>query len=98
VHAKLKGGGTGAAITPFGGPAMRFLATLTAGAAILALTTFTWSGALTAGEKGKAMLKVGDKAPTFESVDENGKAWKSSDHVGKKIVVLYFFPAATTGG
>lgn len=43
-------------------------------------------------------IKVGDKAPAFESVDENGKAWKSSDVVGKKILVLYFYPADFTGG
>jgi peroxiredoxin Q/BCP len=47
---------------------------------------------------GEAKVKVGDKAPTFESKDENGKAWKSADHVGKKIVVLYFYPADFTGG
>src|SRR6266481_6205578 len=46
----------------------------------------------------ESKVKVGDKAPAFESVDENGKAWKSSDHVGKKIVVLYFYPADFTGG
>ena len=46
----------------------------------------------------KAGLKVGDKAPTFEGTDEQGKPLKSSDHVGKKIIVLYFFPAAFTGG
>jgi peroxiredoxin Q/BCP len=43
-------------------------------------------------------LKVGDKAPAFESTDDGGKAWKSADHVGKKIIVVYFFPAAFTGG
>jgi peroxiredoxin Q/BCP len=43
-------------------------------------------------------LKVGDAAPKFESTDDAGKAWKSEDHVGKKIVVLFFFPAAFTGG
>lgn len=43
-------------------------------------------------------LKVGDKAPTFEALDDTGKAWKSSDHVGKKIVVVYFYPADMTGG
>src|SRR5206468_31754 len=47
--------------------------------------------------KGKA-VKVGDKAPVFTSVDESGKTWKSIDHVGKKIVVLYFYPADFTGG
>jgi len=43
-------------------------------------------------------LKVGDASPKFESTDDAGKAWKSEDHVGKKIVVVYFFPAAFTGG
>jgi peroxiredoxin Q/BCP len=51
-------------------------------------------GEAVAGGKGK----VGTKAPAFESVDENGKPWKSSDHVGKKIIVLYFFPADFTPG
>jgi peroxiredoxin Q/BCP len=41
---------------------------------------------------------VGDKAPAFESVDDQGKPWKSSDHIGKKIVVVYFYPADLTGG
>lgn len=43
-------------------------------------------------------LKVGDKAPIFEAFDENGKLWKSADHAGKKILVVYFYPAAMTGG
>jgi peroxiredoxin Q/BCP len=43
-------------------------------------------------------LKVGDASPKFEASDDTGKAWKSEEHVGKKIVVVYFFPAAFTGG
>jgi peroxiredoxin Q/BCP len=43
-------------------------------------------------------LKVGDAAPKFESTDDSGKPWKSEDHVGKKAVVVFFFPAAFTGG
>lgn len=43
-------------------------------------------------------LKVGDKAPHFEAEDDSGKAWKSADHVGKKILVVYFYPADMTGG
>jgi peroxiredoxin Q/BCP len=42
--------------------------------------------------------KVGDKAPKFEATDDQGKTWKSSDHVGKKLLVLYFYPADFTGG
>ncbi len=43
-------------------------------------------------------LKVGDKAPEFTVKDDAGKDWKASDHFGKKIVVVYFYPADMTGG
>ncbi len=43
-------------------------------------------------------VKVGDKAPAFEATDDQGKTWKSSDHVGKKTLVIYFYPADFTGG
>jgi thioredoxin-dependent peroxiredoxin len=78
---------------------MRLPIRLTAGLCTLSLVALVLGGGLRAGEKGKGMtLKAGDKAPSFEAVDENGKPWKSSDHVGKKIVVLYFYPADFTGG
>ena len=47
--------------------------------------------------KAELKVKVGDLAPAFESVDESGKPFKSNDVVGKKIVVLYFYPADFTG-
>ena len=43
-------------------------------------------------------VKVGAKAPEFEGIYDAGKPWKSSDHVGKKIIVVYFYPADFTGG
>ena len=43
-------------------------------------------------------LEVGAPAPEFTSKDDAGKEWKSSDHFGKKIVVVYFYPADLTGG
>ena len=43
-------------------------------------------------------LKIGDKAPEFQARDDNGRLWKSSDVVGKKYLVVYFYPAAMTGG
>ncbi len=49
-------------------------------------------------KKVELKVKKGDTAPAFESVDENGKTVKSSELVGKKIVVLYFYPADFTGG
>ena len=45
-----------------------------------------------------ADLKVGDAPPNFQAKDEAGADWKSDDHVGKKIVVVYFYPADFTGG
>lgn len=45
-----------------------------------------------------ADLKVGDAAPSFEVQDDAGKAWKSADHFGQKVVVVYFYPADMTGG
>lgn len=41
---------------------------------------------------------VGDKAPSFKGIDENGNTWDSDDHYGKNILVIYFYPAAMTGG
>ena len=46
----------------------------------------------------KVDLKVGDPAPVFEVEDDNGETWKPQDHFGKKIVVVYFYPADMTGG
>lgn len=43
-------------------------------------------------------LKVGDAAPVFHATDDTGATWKSADHVGKKIIVVYFYPADFTGG
>jgi len=43
-------------------------------------------------------LNVGDPAPEFTIKDDTGKDWKSGDHFGKKLVVVYFYPADMTGG
>lgn len=43
-------------------------------------------------------IKVGDAAPSFAVQDDTGATWKSADHFGKKIVVVYFYPADMTGG
>jgi peroxiredoxin Q/BCP len=44
-----------------------------------------------------AKLKKGDKAPTFNLKDQDGKKVKLSDFKGKKLL-LYFYPKANTGG
>jgi peroxiredoxin Q/BCP len=69
----------------------------------LALTIFicgAWiaatNGALA--QEDKIELKKGDKAPSFQATDDQGKTWKSSNHVGKNVIVVYFYPADFTGG
>jgi len=42
-------------------------------------------------------LKVGDKAPHFSGVDQNGTMHSLADYKGKKLVV-FFYPKASTPG
>jgi peroxiredoxin Q/BCP len=49
-------------------------------------------------EAKKITLEVGDSAPAFESKDEAGLTWRSADHVGKKLIVVYFYPGDFTPG
>lgn len=41
------------------------------------------------------MLKVGDKLPEFEGLNQDGKSVNSSKLIGKKLVV-FFYPQANT--
>lgn len=43
-------------------------------------------------------LKVGDKAPDFSTIDDTNQEWRLNDFLGKKNIVLFFYPAAMTGG
>lgn len=47
---------------------------------------------------GQQGLKVGDKAPEFKATADDGSAWDVSKHLGRKNIVIYFYPAAMTGG
>lgn len=44
------------------------------------------------------MPEVGDIAPAFQGTNQDGQLIKSSDIIGKKIVLLYFYPKDFTGG
>lgn len=37
-------------------------------------------------------LAVGDNAPAFSLTDQYGKTFNLSDHIGKDILVVYFYP------
>ena len=43
------------------------------------------------------MLKVGDRMPEFEVVDQDGKIVRTADFAGKKTIV-YFYPKDNTPG
>ena len=43
-------------------------------------------------------LKVGDEAPAFSLAGSDGKTHSLGDHLGKRAVVLAWFPKAFTGG
>ena len=44
------------------------------------------------------MPKVGDKAPLVTGKNQDGKTWKLADHIGKQVVLLYFYPKDETPG
>jgi peroxiredoxin Q/BCP len=44
------------------------------------------------------MPKVGDMAPVVSGVNQDGKPWSLSDDLGKKVVLLYFYPKDDTKG
>lgn len=44
------------------------------------------------------MLQAKQPAPAFTSVDQNNKTISSSDFIGNKTVVLYFYPKDDTPG
>jgi thioredoxin-dependent peroxiredoxin len=66
----------------------KLLSTLLVATAILFSAATTFAG----------MPKAGDTAPLFIGQDQDGKDFNLADHVGKKIVLLYFYPKDFTGG
>ncbi len=43
-------------------------------------------------------LNVGDKAPVFQATADDGTTWDINNYIGDKYIVVYFYPAAMTGG
>jgi len=51
------------------------------------------------GRSGHAQeIKVGSKVPEFKLLDQSGKEFDSKDVVGKKKLVIYFYPKDETSG
>ena len=66
---------------------------------MLAAMLVAMGGAAVADDDAKKVdLKVGDTAPAFQSTDDQGATWKSSDHLGTKYIVVYFYPGDFTPG
>ncbi len=46
----------------------------------------------------KTTLQVGDALPDFTLLDQDGKSFVLSEHIGKKPIVIYFYPKDETPG
>lgn len=66
--------------------------------AVVGIACLAFGAVTLADQQPEIELQVGDVAPLFESIADNGDAWKLEDHIGKKFVVLYFYPADFTTG
>jgi len=43
-------------------------------------------------------IALGQAVLAFEGIDDAGQPWKSADHLGQKVIVLYLYPGDFTGG
>ncbi len=46
----------------------------------------------------RADLKPGDEAPAFDLMGSDGKTYRLADYLGKRAVVIAWFPKAFTSG
>jgi peroxiredoxin Q/BCP len=74
-----------------------FLRSILAGGALVVLGLAAAAGQDAKVDQ-KVNVEVGDRAPEFEAPDEVGRTWQSAKHVGKKIIVVYFYPGDFTPG
>ncbi len=66
-------------------------------ASLIAILALVLSAIITQAQPAKTPA-VGDKAPLVAGKDQDGKDWKLSDDIGKKVVLLYFYPKDNTPG
>ncbi|MBD5780261.1 peroxiredoxin [Pelagicoccus sp. NFK12] len=60
---------------------------------LLTLSAMSLSASLSS-----AALEVGSEVANFAANDDTGEIWTVAEHLGKKNIVVYFYPAAMTGG
>lgn len=44
------------------------------------------------------LLKIGNKAPDFSLIDQNGNIFRLADNLGDRTLVIYFYPRDNTPG
>ena len=44
------------------------------------------------------MAKINSKCPLFDGINQDGKTFKIKDHLGKKPIVIFFYPKDYTPG
>ena len=62
---------------------------------IIGCLLFMFSSMAVSGQQG---LAIGDKVPEFKLPADDGTIWNINEFLGKKNIVVYFFPAAMTTG
>jgi len=77
---------------------MRTLTATLLATCVAALMLLGIGGRVPAADDKPVDLAVGAAAPAFAGTDDAGKPWKSADHIGKKVIVLYFYPGDFTPG
>lgn len=65
---------------------------------LFAITIFLATVVAVSAQDTPARPKVGDKAPAIVGKNEKGHTWKLEETVGKKAVLLYFYPKDDTPG
>ena len=66
--------------------------------AIAMVASLLFTATVICAQDAPARPKVGDKAPNVTGKTEKGKTWKLEEAVGKKTVLLYFYPKDDTPG
>jgi peroxiredoxin Q/BCP len=65
---------------------------------LLALTACFVSTSLRAAAPETPLPKQGETAPLVQGKDQNGADWKLAELIGKKVVLIYFYPKDDTPG